>query len=223
MKTHRIIYTDKEPTLALDWDHPNWNRCDILSIENFHPKSSSHRPATQVKLLASPQSLQAIFRVQDQYVRSVATEYQDSVCRDSCVELFWQPIAGKGYFNLEFNCGGVMTLYYIEDPARCGDGFAKYAKVSQAHANLITVLTSLPRVNPIEITEPIEWRLAARIPYEALAPYIGPARFMRGERSRGNLFKCASLNSHPHWASWSSVGEELNFHQPDKFGEFFFD
>jgi len=40
---------------------------------------------------------------------------------------------------------------------------------------------------------------------------------------RGNFYKCAEDNSHPHWASWASMGGELNFHLPDRFGWFSFE
>jgi len=35
---------------------------------------------------------------------------------------------------------------------------------------------------------------------------------------RGNFFKCGDETSHPHWASWSPISEELNFHRPETFG-----
>ena len=159
------------------------------------------------------------FRVADRFVKSVATQFQDMVCRDSCVELFWQPVVGGRYFNFEFNCGGVMLLYCMRGMR---DGKLDYDEVSEAHAREIEILTTMPRVNPVEITSPTEWLLAAKIPYRVLVPYIGEFPVHPGAESRANLFKCASLCSHPHWAAWASVGENLNFHQPDKFGRFVF-
>lgn len=220
MKTHQIKFTHHPQTLSLDWDGPGWRECQALAIDQFHPRSTDHRPITHAKLLATSDSLSVLFRVQDRYVKSVATKLHDMVARDSCVELFWQPLATKGYFNFEFNCGGVMLLYYIEDPKRQGEAaFDKYAIVDESHASKIEILTTLPKVNPVEITEPIEWRLAAKIPFNALKPYIGNLQLTPGQRTKGNLYKCGSLTSKPHWAAWSSVGEELNFHLPGKFGE----
>jgi len=218
-KTHRSPFIDQPAKLSLDWNDPLWSRCAVLNIDCFHSRSSDHRPVTDARLFFTPEALHVLFRVQDQYVRSVATKYQDQVSRDSCVELFWQPVEGTGYFNFEFNCGGVMLLYYIEDPKRRGEtSFEKFREVSEIHAREIEILTTLPEVNPIEITDPIEWRLAAKIPFRALEPYVGRIDPARHAESRANLYKCGSLTSHPHWASWSDIGEVLNFHQPEKFG-----
>ena len=37
------------------------------------------------------------------------------------------------------------------------------------------------------------------------------------------FFKCADESSHPHWASWSPLGAELNFHTPEYFQELYFE
>ena len=204
----------------MDWGDTAWQQCDTLSIDSFHPRSTDHHPVTEAKLLATPDALHVLFRVQDRYVKSISTAYQDPVCRDSCVELFWQPIAGKGYFNFEFNCGGVMLLYYIEDARRKNPAdFEKYTLVAEGDGKQVETLTTLPPVIPVEITEPTEWFLAAKIPFSALEPYVGKIKLNRNSVSRANLYKCAGESSHPHWASWVDVGEPLNFHKPEKFGE----
>src|ERR1035438_4954679 len=55
------------------------------------------------------------------------------------------------------------------------------------------------------------------IPLALFAHYLGPLGTLQGQVWRGNFFKCAEENSHPHWASWLPV-DEFNFHRPNCFG-----
>src|SRR3954469_1210637 len=120
---HCVIYrSDVAPPLSGDWASRAWGDADELAIDHFHPRSSDHRPQTTAKLCYTREALHVLFRVRDRYVKSVATQYGDRVCRDSCVEFFVQPKSGLGYFNFETNCGGTMLLWYINDPTRDAEG-----------------------------------------------------------------------------------------------------
>ncbi|MGN6504145.1 MAG: carbohydrate-binding family 9-like protein [Tepidisphaeraceae bacterium] len=206
-----------EPSLA--WDGPLWAGVLALSIGQFHPRSSIHRPTARAKLQLAGLGLHVIFDVRSEYVRSIATQYQDQVSRDSCVELFVQPMQHGGYFNFEFNCGGVMLLYYIIGSAD-GGGLGEHVPVPEARAAAIRVMTTLPRTIPTESADPVDWRLTAMIPLQLMEHYVGPIPTEAGQGWRGNVFKCASRVARPHWASWSDIGDVLNFHQPDRFGTF---
>src|SRR5258708_3044160 len=107
----------------------HWNSADVLQIDQFHPESGLHRPRVFARLLRDQRSLLLGFEVEDDYAVSRATQYQEQVSRDSCVEFFVKPLPGSGYFNFELNCGGTMLLYYIEDPTRTPNGLAKYTPV----------------------------------------------------------------------------------------------
>ena len=200
-----------------------WRDLPAIQIDRFHALSSDHHPQTQAKLLYDRDALHAIFHVRDRFVKCLCTQYQQMVCNDSCVELFVQPKPDRGYFNFEINCGGTMLLYYVEDATRVDGGFAKSMPVAPEHAAMIQVATTMPKTTPVEIIEPVEWSVALRIPFGVLEPYVGPIDDPRGQIWRGNLYKCGDKTSHPHWASWAPIGSELNFHQPDKFGDLNFD
>ena len=73
-------------------------------------------------------------------------------------------------------------------------------------------------VNDGPMTTPQEWILEYNLPFGLFQAYLGELRPTAGMRWRGNFFKCGDDTSHPHWASWSPIGEALNFHQPDTFG-----
>ncbi len=207
---------------ALDsrrWDHPLWASVPAAPIDQFHANSSSHHPPSTARLLHTHRAIYVKFEVQDRYVVTHATKYMDKVYKDSCVEIFLRPIAAKGYFNFEFNCGGTMWSSFVEDWRRNGDGLGKFTPLPWELAKGIEIEHSLPRTVFPERTEPTPWWLGARIPIALMEPYLGPLGTLDDQIWTGNFFKCAEHSSHPHWASWSPIGEEINFHLPDKFGE----
>ena len=79
------------------------------------------------------------------------------------------------------------------------------------------VHTSLAAPVDPEITVPTTWTLSYTIPKRVFETYAGPIETLSGMTLRGNVYKCADESSHPHWGYWADIGDELNFHQPDKF------
>ncbi len=198
---------------------PAWRIAEAMPVTSFHPRSSDHRPRVEAALLYDASHLHALFMVEDRYVRSVQTGYDSDTYKDSCVELFLQPAARTGYFALEVNCGGSFSLRYIEDPARTANRFAKWTRVDDGLAGTIRVSHSMPDVVDPEVPGPVDWWVEVSWPFTVMAPYAGETRPAPGGRWRGNAFKCGDETSHPHWASWAPIGEALNFHAPNWFGE----
>ena len=199
--------------LDSDWENPAWAVAESIEVKHFRPESSGHRPRTLVRLLHGARCIHGLFQVHDRYVRCVRTDYGSEVWKDSCVEFFVQPKLEAGYFNFEFNCGGAFLCSYIVDPTRTPDGFKEFTKVPAEIGRQIQVHTSLPRVVEPEVAEPLAWNLQFSIPFGLIERYVGPLGDVSGQTWRGNCFKCAEDNSHPHWAAWSPV-DEFNFHLP---------
>lgn len=217
--THLVPHTAVAPPLDGAWDSDIWRGVSALDIAHFHECSSAHRPRVQAKLLHAERTLHVLFRAQDRFVRAACTRYGASVCKDSCVEIFVQPKADGGYFNFEVNCAGTMLLWYVRDTTLTPQGrFRDYTEVPAEAAQTIGVYHSVTGPVSQEIAEPLEWRVQLAIPAKLLEGFVGPIGELRGQEWRGNLFKCADATSHPHWASWSPIGDELNFHQPRYFG-----
>jgi len=219
---YRIRRAGQQPSFTGNWSGGAWAAAEPVFVDHFHPSSSDHRPKTEVKILYNSAYLYVFFRVHDRYVRAVAEGFQGPVWADSCAEAFLRPRENGGYFNFEMNCGGTLLLYYIEDPRRTEEGFAKFTPVAAEKVAGMRIYHSLPsRVDP-EIEEPVEWRLEYSIPLAVFEAYLGeavdPSGHPAGGRWRGNFYKCGDQTSHPHWASWSPIGEELNFHCPEHFG-----
>ena len=199
------------------WDGAAWSGVPVLKIDQFRPESSAHRPVARAKLLYSMEGLYGLYQVQDRYVRCVHRRYQDPVFKDSCVEFFVQPRSDKGYFNFEFNCGGSLRAFYIEDPTRTSAGFKAFSCLTKQDGRQVRIYHSLPSLMEPEREDPVTWHLEFHIPLNLLEKYLGSVETHPGVTWRANLFKCADQTSHPHWAAWSAVNA-LNFHLPECFG-----
>jgi hypothetical protein len=173
----------------------------------------------RARLLWTDDALHVLFDVQDRYVKAACTRYGQQVCKDSCVEVFLQPKPDAGYFNFEVNCGGTMLLWYVTDPAPAPKGLRGAVEVPIELAGAVGIYHDLPTQIPVELSEPVDWRLQLAIPISLLEHYTGRLEPLGGSRWGGNFFKCADHTSHPHWASWNPIGEALNFHAPEFFGE----
>lgn len=207
----------RTPELAGLWESPAWQAAEVGQIAWFHPKSTDHRPRTQFKILHDDERLYVFFNVHDRYVKSTRTDWQAQVCRDSCVEFFFEPKPDAGYFNIEINCGGTILVYYIEDESITPEGFHTYTQLPSRAQDHFRVYRSMPEIVYPEITEPTDWRIEYSVDLSLFAHYVGPLGKLAGQSWRGNLYKCGDFTSHPHWASWNPIGETLNFHQPGKF------
>ena len=190
-----------------------WEGANALTLDHFMDHSSDHRPRVTARLVYDDEAVYVHFTVDDQYVRCVSTEYQSSVCRDSCAEFFVEPVPGKGYFNFETNAMGTLLLYYIEN-----QDMENKAEVPWELASMLTIDHSVPGVIDPEITDAMTWTLGSRIPYAVFEPYVGTVSPRPGMTWRANLYKCADQTSHPHWAMWAPIAGSKSFHEPDQFG-----
>jgi hypothetical protein len=209
-------------TLSKDSKNPEWEGISILTINNFLPESSNHRPITEVKLLHDDRSIIVFFKVKDRYVRCTNTGHQPEVWNDSCVEWFAQPRPDKGYFAFEINCGGNLHASYIEDPARQPDrSLKKSTPLPYELYSTIAIFHSLPSMVKPEISDPIEWSIELSVPVAVFEHFLGPLGNIKGQEWQANFNKCGDKTSHPHWATWNPVAEK-NFHRPQDFGKILF-
>lgn len=214
---YRVNRLNGSLPLTADWAAPAWQAAELIRIDQFRPESSDHRPTTEARLLYSEQGIHGIFRVQDRYVRCVHTRFQDLVCKDSCVEVYFQPKTELGYMNLEMSGNGTLLSYYITDAERAPGGFKAFARLTPEQGRQVAIRSTLPQLVEPEWSEPTEWCLQFFLPFSVLEDYVGPLGEPSGQSWRCNLFKCADETSRPHWASWQPVAE-LNFHAPESFG-----
>lgn len=219
MKQYLVRRTAAPPAAGNAWTDRVWQGTETLEVGEFHPEGSAHRPRTQARLLHDGKELHGMFRVEDRFVRCLRTEPQSHVCADSCVEFFVWPRETNGYINFEFNCGGTVLSKYFADPFMENERRHREAvPVEPELLARIGIWHSMPKTVDPEIEGPVEWTLQFHIPLEVLERHLGDLKPLSGSHWRANFFKCGDETSHPHWASWNPIGEELNFHQPLRFG-----
>lgn len=231
-KKYQIRKTLTAPELGQDWIKPPWDKANIMQINEVRKESSDHHPQTELKLLYNNRFLFGMFRVKDKFVKAVHNGFQSSVSKDSCVEFFIKTKPGGGYFNFEFNCSGVMLCFYIVDPTRVPEEkqktfktpkeFVDYTPLSIADLESVDIYHSLPEKIDPEISEPTEWFLSFKIPFNLLEKYAGSLGDLSGNTWEANCYKCGSETSHPHWLSWNPI-KEKDFHLPECFGELIFE
>ena len=212
--THNVLRLISHLALDAEWDKDPWAGVTPLLLTNHMGSRPSHMPNTQAKLAYEDDAICVIFRVEDRYVRAVAENHQDSVYADSCVEFFFTPgpDTGRGYFNLEMNCGGTILMGFHP-------GQGEVRRLSIEECDSIPVAHSMPRLVDPEIEEPTTWTVEYRIPLSLLRKYCEVDAPVPGIVWRGNLYKCADGSSHPHWLTWSPVDcPGPDFHRPESFG-----
>ncbi len=219
MQQYTIRRADPEPGLDGQWESPAWQRAQTLQLAHFHERGGDHRPNVNARMLYDDRGLYLIFRVEDRFVRCVATNRNGSICADSCVEFFTESVADRGYFNFEINCGGTLLLHYNARPAAIN-----YDPVvlDDDRLDLVRIHHSMPKVVDPEINDPVTWFIEMFAPYELFEAFVGPVPRGPGAVWRGNFYKCGDATSHPHWAMWHAIPGPLGFHQPEHFAPLIF-
>ncbi len=215
-RTYAVARLSGTLTIDANWDKPAWKAAAPLELTYYMGERPAHQPRVQAKLLYDDEALYVIFRVEDRYVRAVAKQHQDPVCRDSCAEFFFAPgtDVSKGYFNIEMNCGGTMLFHFQVVPRK------NQVPLTPEELARVQIAHSLPKTVDPEITEPTTWTVEYRVPFDLLGKYYpGAKKPAPGVTWKANFFKCGDNTSHPHWLTWSYVDRpKPDFHVPTSFG-----
>lgn len=201
-----------------NWDKHQWKKIKAIEINNFIRNDPEFRPLVHAKMMYDSENVYVIFHVQDRYVRSITTEINGPVWKDSAVEFFFSPNTAfpLNFFNLEVNCGGTPLLEYNPNP-RIGP------KPNAEDIKKIEIGHSLPKEVDPEITEPLIWTIEYRIPLSMLENYSKISRPEKGVIWKANFYKIAETTSNPHYATWSPIDHpKPQFHLPQYFGTLIF-
>lgn len=179
-----------------------------INCVNWEDKYPYH-PITVFSMAYSDKFLYVNYFVRCNYLRAVNYKNNSPVAEDSCVEFFMQTPGSEEYWNFEFNCIGAINASHRKDrkhPIRLTDMELATVKRYATCGN-----------NPFQELEGIfNWGLAIAIPFEL----IGVDVSKRPIEMKGNLYKCASATSMPHYLSWASIKtDKPDFHRPEYFGK----
>ena len=198
-----------------------WSWAETAELKYLRPESSSHFPGVKAKVLYNDNGIAGIFYVEDRFVICRNDKIMGPIWQDSCVEFFFKPDAGKGYFNFEFNCAGVLYASYIVNHERTKEGFKEFTPFTEDDCRMVKTFPSEKGLIKNEIKGKLNWSLQFFIPFELIEKYAGAFKIEENSCWTGNFNKCADNSSHPHWITWSPV-KNLNFHEPESFGKIIF-
>lgn len=223
MKTYTVkkVSPDAAPAITALWDDPAWANANIAKIDYICPESEGKIPTVELKILHNGTTIFGLYRVQDHSILAARKNYNDMVCRDSCVEFFFRPRLDLGYMNVEMSAGGAHLCYYIRNCKRTGEGYADYDEVSPAVGKRIITLGTTG-FQPEEKVGPITWQMRFQIPITVPEAYMGKLGNLSGQAWTANFYKCGDDLKTPHWLAWNPV-DELNFHLPRCFGNLVFE
>ncbi|HEY5139836.1 MAG TPA: carbohydrate-binding family 9-like protein [Methylococcales bacterium] len=215
-KIYRVHRLTGPMAIDANWDKPQWQKVEPLTIALFVQQKPQYMPKTQAKLLYDNNCIYIIYRIEDTCVRAIETKCNGRVWDDSCVEFFLTPDKNlsKDYFNIEMNCIGTLTFRYqtaVHENIRL---------LEKSDCDKIVIATSLPKkvIDP-EIAGPVTWTIECRLPLDILEKYRTIARPAAGVKWRANFYKCGDATSNFHRISWSYIEEnEFCFHSPQFFG-----
>lgn len=215
-KVYEVSKFKKPIKIDGDWNKKQWKKIKPLTIQQFMGAVPSFVPSTQAKVAYDSDNIYIIFKVDDQFVKSVVTEYNGNVSGDACVEFFFSPDSQtpEKYFNLEVNAGGTPLIFYVTKP---WTGFTKLDPESEIKQ--IEIAHSLPALIEEEIKTPVTWTIECRVPVSLLKKYSNVTDPKPGTVWKANFYKTGSRTSNPHWMTWNYVDHpKPNFHLPEHFG-----
>lgn len=183
---------------------PDWESIPVAPIDQYlWSDVRSIIPSAQAAW--DEEALYVRLQAVEPHILARFTGALDEVCKDSCLEFFFCPIAGDRYFNFEGNPNGAMYVGY----GRPGENRCRLYR-----ENFREIL----QVKPFAI--PGGWGLELRIPVSFVGMFVPDFRLYSGLTLRGNFFKCGDETKQEHYMSWNPVEvPHPNFHLPEFFGE----
>lgn len=167
-----------------------------------------YNPLTTFTVAHSGRFIYIDFFVRCNYLRAVNYANNTPVSDDSCVQIYLQPESSDGrYWNFEFNCIGTVN-------AACRTNRHNPTPLTDTEIATISRYASCGNRPFEEIEGLFTWNLLVAIPLELMGlKYEGKPVTMKG-----NVYKCASGTSQPHFLSWAPVPtEKPDFHRPEFF------
>jgi len=185
-----------------------------IKLEEMPWPSYDYQPNVSFAIAHNDSHLFLKYYVREKSVRAVYREINDTVHKDSCVEIFIGFRGERDYYNYEFNCLGVCAAGFGD---RRYDRKAVPAEIIRK-VKIKTLLQSVPSPERF----PIYWELALMLPTEAF--HFHRFTSLSGKKFRGNLYKCGDDLPDVHFLSWNKIlCDKPDFHRPESFGEIDFE
>lgn len=184
-------------------NHVNW------------PKDFPEAPQTTVNIEYDSRCLHIRYDVVGRQLRAIATEDQQPVWEDSCVEFFCRPLGTQAYTNFECNCIGTMVA-----TRRMGRDEDVVPFLPEQMKKIIR-RSSMPHQRIDEKDGVFTWWVELDIPWQLITGNDYQSFPLTLEC---NFYKCGDLTRYPHFLSWKPILTPTpDFHCPQYFGKINFE
>lgn len=183
-----------------------------LFLDHYLWLDNGYRPEVQARLAYDSEALRVHFKTYEEKPLIRYTLPNDPVYKDSCAELFLQPVPHEDgrYLNFELNAAGTLLLGLGENRVR--------SYLQEAGSPLFSIEAAVGRVDPGDGRK--FWELRFRIPFSWIISYFPSFTPTPGTLMRGNLYKCGDETPLPHYGCWSKVSAPApDYHRSCDFGE----
>ncbi|HUH32610.1 MAG TPA: carbohydrate-binding family 9-like protein, partial [Daejeonella sp.] len=205
-------YFIEDPPAALTEVSSFLDSINSESIDTAPWKQYNYKPTVRFAIAHSGNSILLKYYVTEKDVRTVFTEVNDPVYRDSCVEFFIALEDDDNYYNFEFNSNGVCLASY-------GDGRENRKMLPIQSIRQIKCLKMAPRAVQ---DQNHYWELCIVFPLSIF--YYHQLADISGKLVKANFYKCGDEVAEPHFLVWNNItSAEPDFHLPQFFGTLIFD
>lgn len=186
-------------------------------VSCFPWDKNRYMPKTEARVVYTEEKGFTVFLVShENEFRAEYVKFNDPVCKDSCMEFFFNPNPAKDerYMNFELNPLGTLYL---------GIGKNRFDSriITDADDPCIPGLFGI-KPNMAIISEDRSerfWSIQFFIPFSFIEKLYGKINFKSGMKMIGNFYKCGDDTKYPHYGCWNKVVSlSPDFHRPESFG-----
>ena len=199
---HKTYLAKKVSHKVNSLSDPAWGLAQVQRIEEYPWKGEANPYSpekVEFRVLHDGHNLYVRFDTWEEEVRATYTVPNDPVCRDSCVEFFFQPDNADGrYLSFEINPLGTLLI-------GLGHGIP----------DIVYLPDDRTQFKIETYKEDHHWQVCYEIPESFMKQFFGNL----SATIRGNFMKCADDSAKPHHGCWSKLDmPPPAFHVPQFFG-----
>lgn len=191
-----------------------WGSLTKICIDDYPWNENNYMPVVEAAAGWDDSGLYLFFKSYENKITVRHLESNSAVCKDSCVEFFFNPNPkdSDNYLNFETNAAGTLLLAIGKD---------RYNRTFIDPADF-----DIFKVSASQIADAMEkgsesfWTISYFIPFEFIERYYGKIDAAPGYMFKGNFYKCGDETDYAHYGCWNEVVNPCpDFHRPECFGD----